>query len=225
MSMVINLEWIMVGAVSLGLICFVLGAISLTLLLQANYRESLLKKTIPKDKRGRRKNRKKRLKQKEIKRINLRRGVILGIMGLSLSGLAGYINYYQATNMSKSDVENITTGYYILDQMAQQLKEVEAETKSDEKMNDNIHTLSIRMASFSSKRASDQGTKESQLLLNRYYAKMGQLGINLSAQRVTHLREENLLESYQSDVERVKESQKKVLDFYRIDEKSLLASK
>ncbi len=95
-------------------------------------------------------------------------------------------------------------------------------SENDEKLNANIHTLAVRMASFSSKKGSDRGTKESQLLLNRYYARMGQLGVNLASQKAEVLKEDQeLLQSYTQDIERVEESQNKVLAFYQVDEKSL----
>ncbi|MBP1040164.1 hypothetical protein I6N95_03975 [Vagococcus sp. BWB3-3] len=216
----INLDWLIIGAISLGIICLLLLILSFAASLRAR---SQLRKLggKPTGRSAKKKWRRQKNRYTKTQKSAFKSGSWLLLMTLVISGIGGYAKYYQMTNMTAADTENIVTGYYLLDQMTEQLNAIES-SENDEKLNANIHTLAVRMASFSSKKGSDRGTKESQLLLNRYYARMGQLGVNLASQKAEVLKEDQeLLHSYIQDIERVEESQNKVLAFYQVDEKSL----
>lgn len=216
----INLDWLIIGAISLGIICLLLLILSFAASLRAR---SQLRKLggKPTGRSVKKKWRRQKNRYTKTQKSAFKSGSWLLLMTLVISGIGGYAKYYQMTNMTAADTENIVTGYYLLDQMTEQLNAIES-SENDEKLNANIHTLAVRMASFSSKKGSDRGTKESQLLLNRYYARMGQLGVNLASQKAEVLKEDQeLLQSYIQDIERVEESQNKVLAFYQVDEKSL----
>lgn len=216
----INLDWVIIGAISLGIICLILMIATFAAAFQAG---SQLKElgAKPKAKSSKKKWRRQRSRYEKAKQRHLKTGLALLVVTLVVSGIGGYAKYYQMTNMTAADTENIVTGYYLIDQMTEQLTTIEG-NDNEEKVNANIHALAVRMASFASKKGSDRGTKESQLLLNRYYARMGQVGINLASQKASILIEDKaLLESYLQDLKRVEESQNKVLSFYKIDEKSL----
>lgn len=215
-----NIEWVIIGAISLGILCLLLMIAAFVASFRA---KSQLKQlgTKPKGTSAKKKWRRQKGRYTKASKNSLKTGVALALTTLVISGIGGYAKYYQMTNMTAVDTENIVTGYYLIDQMSEQLKAIEG-SDNDEKSNSNIHTLAVRMASFASKKGSDRGTKESQLLLNRYYARMGQLGVNLASQKVQALKADKvLLESFLNDIERATESQKKVLSFYKVDEKSL----
>lgn len=216
----INLDWIIIGAISLGIICLILVIAAFVATFQtASQLKQLGGK--PKARSSKKKWRRQRSRYEKAKQRHLKTGFALLAVTLVVSGIGGYAKYYQMTNMTAADTENIVTGYYLIDQMTEQLTTIEG-NDNEEKANANIHALAVRMASFASKKGSDRGTKESQLLLNRYYARMGQVGINLASQKASVLIEDKaLLESYLQDLDRVEESQNKVLSFYKIDEKSL----
>ncbi len=216
----INLDWVIIGTISLGILCLLLMIAAFAGSLRA---KSQLKQLGPKprSRSSKKKWRRQKNRYANAQKNNLKSGIGLLIAVLVLSGVGGYAKYYQMTNMTVADTENIVTGYYLIAQMTEQLETLEA-SANQEKANANIHTLAVRMASFASKKGSDRGTKESQLLLNRYYARMGQVGINLASQKASDLvADKGVLESYQQDLKRVEESQDKVLSFYKVDKKSL----
>lgn len=216
----IDLDWIIIGTISLSLIGLLLGVVSLAGSFQANTRYKQLG-VKPRGKRSKKRWQRQRSRYAQLrkKRVKLTMGLLLTT--LVIGGIGSYVKYEQLTNMTAADTENIVAGYYLLDQMTDQLNELES-SDNVEKLNSNIHTLAVRMASLSSKKGSDRGSKESQIVLNRYYARMGQLGVNLSSQKVEDLKEDKaLLESYLHDIERVETSQTKVIAFYKVSEKSL----
>lgn len=216
----INLDWIIIGAISLGILCLLLMVVTFAGMLQARGRLKQLG-TKPKGSSSKKRWRRQKNRYSQLQKKRLKSTIGLLITTLVISGIGGYAKYYQMTNMTAADTENIVTGYYLIEQMTEQLNGLEG-SENDEKINSNIHTLAVRMASFSAKKGSDRGTKESQLLLNRYYARMGQLGVNLASQKAQGLKaDQDLLQSYLQDIERVEESQTKVLTFYKVDKKSL----
>lgn len=216
----INLDWIIIGAISLGIICLLLLIVSFAASLRARAQLQKLGAK-PTGRSAKKKWRRQKNRYTKTQKSTFKSGVWLLLVTIVISGVGGYAKYYQMTNMTAADTENIVTGYYLLNQMSEQLNAIES-SENDEKLNSNIQTLAVRMASFSSKKGSDRGTKESQLLLNRYYTRMGQLGVNLASQKVEALKEDKaLLQSYLQDIERVEESQNKVLAFYKVDKKSL----
>lgn len=178
-------------------------------------------KNKPKSKRKRKKwsNEIKLLKKKKSSKI---RFMIFSIIGVFIiGGATGYARWYQSTNLQDTDMDSLVYGYYLVDQIDKQLKDAEGE--NSKKNEENIHKLSLQISSYSSKKASDKGTKESQILINRYYARLGQFGINLASQNYDGLKE-NIAE-YQQDIVNIKTAQKQVLDFYKINENSLKQKK
>ncbi len=70
-------------------------------------------------------------------------------------------------------------------------------------------------------RLSAEGQKD----LNRLYANMKELGLNLGSQTIETLSDQTTLEAYQADLEKTKTNQKKVFEHFRINEDSLKKNK
>lgn len=217
-----TLDWLIIGAISLGILTIIMMMVAFVAMLRASATVKQLSAAKPKGRKAKKKWQRQLKRATKSRQKKLRTSVALLITSMVIGGVGGYAKYYQMTNMTAKDTENIVTGYYLLNQMTEQLNELADGAGNEEKMTANIQTLAVRMASFTSKKGSSRGTKESQLLLNRYYARMGQLGVNLSSQKASSLKEDtDTLTDYVTDVERVQAAQQKVLSFYKIDEKSL----
>jgi len=81
------------------------------------------------------------------------------------------------------------------------------------------------LSSYSIKQASTVNTIEGQMLLNRYYNSMSELGINISRNSTLLLSEDDVLEEALADVKKIQLYQKKVLDFYKVNTSALEAQK
>lgn len=139
------------------------------------------------------------------------------------AGIAGYAKYYEMSNLSKNDMENIADGYYFISNVKTELENIKnKDISSPEKTSENLHSLSLRLSGFSAKKGSDRNSVEGQYLLNRYYSLLGQFGLNLSSQDYSSFIEnETLLEGFLSDIDKIDEQQTKVIDFFKIDKSSL----
>lgn len=214
-------DWSIIIGISITILLF----ISFILFFMSSIR---IKKVLNKQQKNKPKSKRKRKKwSNEIKLLKKKKSsqirfMIFSIIGVFIiGGATGYARWYQSTNLQDTDMDSLVYGYYLVDQIDKQLKDAEGE--NSKKNEENIHKLSLQISSYSSKKASDKGTKESQILINRYYARLGQFGINLASQNYDGLKE-NIAE-YQQDIVNIKTAQKQVLDFYKINENSLKQKK
>ena len=181
------IEWVILISASLAILSVIMFFIFFASFLR---RKGQLKKILESKPKRRRDQRKWRraIKDLEKNKQNNRKGLVLFCVLMTISIITGgYTKYYQMTNMTTMDTDNIVSGYYLLDQIQEQFVTVSQGEGDEEQLATNIYTLAIRMASFSAKKGSDRGSEESQLLLNRYYARMGQFGVNLSSQDYKNL--------------------------------------
>ncbi len=140
------------------------------------------------------------------------------LAALSCFSGSAYVKYYELTTLSEEDTYAIVQSYYLLNEMETQLTKVSNEGFVSEKVQNNIDAVSVRLASYTVKQGSDRNNIEGQTLLNKYYASMGQLGVNISAQK--ELNQEKTTELI-ADIKNSKKSQKKVLLYFEINEQSL----
>ncbi|MBO0429555.1 hypothetical protein JZO82_10315 [Vagococcus fluvialis] len=189
------------------------------------------KKSLKKLEKGRLKSRKKKKYwSRDIKALSVRKTkkikyFIFCLIGfLSIGSGTAYIKYYQSTNISGQDIDNIVYSYYLLEQIEEQINKID-ET-NEKKSANNIHTLAISLSSFASKKGSDKSVVEAQILLNKYYAVIGQFGVNLSSQNFQELKSnKDKQNEFLDDILVVKKLQQEVIKYYKIDESSLKAKK
>ncbi len=219
-----TLDLVIVGGLALAIIFLVIMIFSL---IQIFVKKQAIKRKQAEKPKDRKKRRRwnKELKRLEIsKKRNVKWLIISLFISLVAGGGTGYTKYYQATNLTDEDTDNIVYGYYLLTQMEEQIKTLDKQ--SGKKKQNNIHELSLQMASFSAKKASDKGKKDAQVLLNRYYARTGQTGINLSAQNFDELKgSQEKKDEFLTDIKNVEVVQKEVLAYYKINESSLNTKK
>lgn len=77
------------------------------------------------------------------------------------------------------------------------------------------------MASFNSRRASDLNKEDGQVLLNRYYNLVKEIGINASTQPQDFYGNSDLVGEFSNDIKKVKAYQKDVFAYYKVNEEEL----
>lgn len=215
---------VLIVGISVSILLFILMIVSLIQFIISKKNVKALQNSKPKD-RKKRKKWKREVRQAENKKSKKLRTTLFSFLAfLIIGGGSGYAKYYQSTTITDEDTENIVYAYYLLDQTEQQLKAIDG--KSEKKVSENIHTLAVSLSSFASKKGSGQSVEEAQVLLNQYYARVGQFGVNLSSQNFEALKKDKAKQQeYLEDIKTVKKSQKKVIDYYKIDESSLKEKK
>ncbi len=217
-------EMILIAGIAITILLCMLICVFLVEFILTKKEITSLENNKPNDRKKRRGWRRE-LRILENKKHNKLKYMLFSLLGaLLIGGASGYAKYYQSTTISDVDTDNIVYSYYLLDQMEQEIKDID--NKSDQKSFANIHTLAVSISSFSSKKGSDRSVEEAQLLLNKYYAQVGQLGVNLSSENVNELKKDKEKQTgYLDDITRVRGTQKKVLAYYKIDEASLKEKK
>ncbi|WP_314067031.1 hypothetical protein [uncultured Vagococcus sp.] len=220
------LDMVMLTGLSLGILFFFLILVTIVSRVFTGKKMKEAERLKPKRRTRIRKWRRDLQRLAELKSKQGKRLIFLIVLMVISVSMAGYSKFYQLTNMTAGDSETIVTGYYLLDKAAEQINERLAGKIDGIKLNENIHNLSIRMASYAAKRANNSASTEGQQQLNRYYAQVGQLGVNLASEQF--LDDESGVESlsnFLEDIDNAQKTQKQVLNFYKVDETSLKEKK
>lgn len=169
---------------------------------------------------SRKKNKKiTRKKNKLIKKKNKYRYsmIITVICAAIFGGGSLYISYYQSMNLTNNDSDAVVKGYYFLQDFQEQLDIAKNEGDSKDKLEQNIRYLSTAMASYGIQKASTLNSKEGQLVLNRYYISLKQIGMNASTQTTNFYGNPSLVSEFNEDIKRVKEYEKAAFDYFKVD--------
>lgn len=158
--------------------------------------------------------------------IKSKQGKLIGLtvtsllLGGLLLGGTFYLQHYESTTLNKEDTENITTGYYLINELEQEMTTFGPD--SDKKAESNIQTLAVNISSLTNQRGNGRNNEEAQLLLNRYYKQTGQLGINLAAQNMEQLKEsEATRHEFLEDIAKIKEQQISIMTYFKINDRSI----
>lgn len=215
-------DWLYVGLLSIAIISGVLSLRMIFFLIKDRGRLVQVSKNRPKNK----VKHKKWLvacKKIENKKKRHRRSLILLLTStLLFSGIAVYGRYYQATNLGQADTENIADSYSLIGSVQNEIDN-SSENKSQAVLN--LDVLARRLSSFGMKRSSARLTKDGQLMLNRYYNQVYQLGRNLNGNIGKIADDESLQTEFMSDIEKINGQQKKIFDYYSIDETAVTNKK
>lgn len=218
------LDWIFIGLLSLAILSFVFSLISggLALKLRNKIKISKNKRFKNKQKRKRNKRQISKLERQKKKQVSIWL-LFMTVFVVTISG-AFYSRYYQSTNLGSEDANAIAQGYNLTKQIEEQLSQINEDDANVEKIHKNIYELSSQLSSYGVRKANGRISQEGQLLLNRLYTNMKELGLNLSNQSVDNLTDSTLMEGYLTDIEKIKQNQQKVFDYFRID-KAMLQTK
>ncbi|MGX6969581.1 hypothetical protein [Vagococcus bubulae] len=221
----LDLEWIYIIALSLGIL-FVIGVCYFL------FRFIFLGKKLKQLSKKRVKNKKqKREKKEEKKALTKKKHSILILFIVSLvssilffSGSA-YIKYYQSMNLTQEDSKSIVSSYYLIRDFEDQLKLLRDKKDDQVKLEQNIRQLSTSMASYGTKKASTVNSVDGQLILNRYYNSVKQLGMNASTQTKNFYGNSELVNDFLKDIQGAKDYEGDVFRYYKVDKSVLIKAK
>lgn len=161
---------------------------------------------------------------KKKKKQTRRNILIFSLASLIFSGASYYVTYYQATNLSMEDTQNITDGFYYLRDLKTELEAIQA-GKAEESSKQTITFVVTSLAGYSVKKANTLNTIEGQSVLNRYYNAMSELGINVSRRASDLYHDPETIKESLADIEKVVGYQRSVFAFFKVDESVLQAEK
>lgn len=217
------LDWFFIVSLSLASIGVLFAGISFFLMFQTNKALKKVKKTKVKKKKQKQKRRKIRELTKKSKKQRTS-GLILILLFLVSASIAGYSLYYQSMHLSAKDSKAVVQGYYLVDNLENQLKEAK-NTENDVKSGKNIKLLAGQLSSYGIYKATIRNTEQGQKVLNKYYRSMKELGINVSSQSDEFFKDEALLNEFEADLTAVKKNQEAVVNYFKINEKALVNKK
>lgn len=212
-----------------GIILAILSLIGASLFLYRFFlKHRQLKKLPIKKLRNKKKQRRIRRIRQELlaqKRQSIRAFVLSLVLFLSFSAGAIGLSYYQSMTLGTDDSDSLVKGYYLLRDFKKELAEVESKQEDKEKLQKNIRYLGTSMASYGTKKASSVNTEEGQLVLNRYYKALKELGMNVSTQTNNFYENPSLVEEFLTDSAKVETYEKAAFTYYKVDESLLKESK
>lgn len=218
------LDWIAVICLAAAILFLLSMCLFLFLFFRAKAEANKLAKIRTKNKRKRKKiihAKKNRLKAKTRNSVI---AVLCFVVGLFCAAGSAYTIYYQASNLSEADQKAIVNGYYYLTEVENQIND--AKNGGDENtLSTNLNTLASRLSGFALNKADYRISSEGQLLINRYYTSMKELGINLSSQSAAFYKDPKQLEILKADLDKVKKNEAAVFKQFSVDEKSLAQQK
>ncbi|MBO0438809.1 hypothetical protein [Candidatus Enterococcus ikei] len=217
------LDWFFIVSLSLASIGILFAGISFFLMIQTNKALKKVKRTKVKKKKSKQKRRKIRELTKKSKKERTF-GIVLSLLFLLSALSAGYSLYYQSMHLSPKDSKAVIQGYYLLDNLENELKEAKT-TENDVKAGKNIKLLASQLSSYGIYKATIRNTKQGQKVLNKYYKSMKELGINVSSQSDDFFKDETLSNEFEADLAAVKQNQKSVVSYFKINEKALVNKK
>lgn len=218
------LDMTFVGLVSLGVLLLLFTVLSIILGISTSGQLRKLKRRRPKAK-------KKRIRWKRACHAlakkrggHFRTAVIIFLLGILLGGSGFYARHYQLTNLSSPNAAAISKCYYLLDEAEKQFDDLNGGA-SPEKIAKNLQEISSQLASAASETPYGGMSAEYRLMLNKYFKKNLDLAINLNAQTVQALQNQETRETYKSDIQSVKEQQKKIIEVFEVNEQALQQKK
>ena len=197
----------------IGILFFLIQAIKLN-----KKKKKLNSKKVRNKKRKKRIRSYKKYLEKRRRKVKKNILIVLAIV-LIFTTISVYLSYYQATHLSKDDIENVVNGYYLIDDFEQQLTLARSKKDDEEQLQKNVRYLATSMASYGTKKANTLNNEKGQKLLNRYYQLIKQLGMNVSPKVTSIYGNEELSNLFISDVQKVKQVQNEVMNYYKIQKK------
>ncbi|MEI5990138.1 hypothetical protein A5881_001631 [Enterococcus termitis] len=216
-----TLDWSFVALAS-GVLLF--SFFSLTLFFSSSRNRKKIKtfkkKRPPKNKKKRKRwiMHKKKLESKVKKQIAW--SIVLFLFAAVAFSGAAYTRFYQQNRLNGKESESLVQVYYLLDEVSVQLEDIQ-KNKTPQKAIKNVGTLSGKLVSFGFTKASTTLKEEKQIILNRYFNAVKQLGTNLHAQSLESLQNEEVFKGYLDDIKKIKISQKEVFKEFKINEAAL----
>lgn len=210
----IVLEYVLIGGIVTAILFFLSALYFFVCFFLIDRKIEELSYRRVKNKQQKKKLIKRMIQLKRTRKIKLIVSILFLLCSVSLSVASTYTIYFKSRDINLEDSELVTKGYYLLRDFEEQLLLPE---KNDETKQMSRY-LAATMASYGTKRASEDNSLEGQLALNRYYHLLTQFGKNASTQMTMFYRDKNIAEDFLIDIEKVKEYEQRVFDYYQLKE-------
>lgn len=171
-------DWGFIGLLSLAAVSLILSLWLIFLWLSGNRKYRQLSAKPPKNKKKRKRYRRQLQQLNKQKKSYRFWGILLAVVAIISISLSSYGRYYQATNLSEADATNIANAYRYMYQIEQQFPALEDDPET---VKAKLGEVSRNLSSYGNRRASNSLSEDGQLLLNRYYKRLAQLGQNLNS--------------------------------------------
>lgn len=218
-------DWIFVTGVALTIVALLGSSYFFVQVLRIRQQINKLLVKRVKNKKKRKAIMRKRRKLTKKQKKCFQFGVILIIITGVLGGSCTYLAHYQAMNLTTNDSDSVVKGYYLLRDFKDQLEIAKNKSDNEEKLQKNIRYLATAMASYGTKTASTVNSEKGQLVLNRYYNAIKQVGMNASTQTKNFYGNTQTVNSFLEDLEKVHTYEKEAFTYYKVDESAFSKDK
>lgn len=215
------LDWITIVGTAIVIVLLLLFVYFLVQLLSTSRK---LKQLPTRKIKNKKKNKRIKMKRKQLqsnKKKQSKRMLLSFIFACLLAGGSGYLSYYQSMNLSSNDSDIVVKCYYLLRDFEKELTSARDKADDEEKIQQNIRYLATSMASQGIKKASTINTKEGQLILNRYYNSMKQLGMNASTQTKNFYGNAQLVDDFVEDIKKTEAYETEAFNYYKVNQSAL----
>lgn len=216
-----TLDWFFTVGMIVSILCMLFFFLFLFLTFGSGAKVRSLKRVRTKNKKKRKRLLLKKRQMIQRKKNQRNSALLFFVFSLLFAAGAVYSAYYQTMNLTTEDSDSIIQGYYLLSDFSSQLEKAGESSETEEKTLGNLRYLSSSLSSYGVKKASYLNTEEGQLLLNRYYGSMKEIGMNATNNLSKIYGNPELVKEYQADIDKITENQKKVFEMYKVDENSL----
>jgi hypothetical protein len=215
------LDWSFVSLISVALLFMFFSLVLLFSSIRNTKKLKFYKKRRPPKNKKKRKRfiRAKRSLEQSMKK-QLTWGIILFIFAGAALGGASYSRYYQQNHLQGKDSEAIVQGYYALQETAKQLENIK-QNDNPQKSLKNLRQMAAKMTTYGYTKASSTLKEDGQVLLNRYFTRLKELGTNLYSQKIESLQDEETYTNYMNDIKKSQETQAEVFKRFNINEDAL----
>ncbi|ALS01180.1 hypothetical protein ATZ33_07290 [Enterococcus silesiacus] len=219
------LDRLFIGGVAVAIVLFLLAVYCLIQYIRTRTKLSRLPKKRLKNKKKNKRIAKQKVQLKKVKKKQLTSMIASVILAGLLVGGMGYLSYYQSMNLSSDDSDTVVKSYYLLEDFAKELEIAKNKEDDEEKVRQNIRYLATSMTTQGIKKASGINTEEGQIILNRYYNAVKQLGMNASTQTYNFYGNAQLVDNFLEDIQKIKDYEKAAFTYYKVDESALSKEK
>lgn len=214
------IEMIFLGSISVTLLFLIGDLLNIVQLIRL---KSRIQKQIARKSRNKKKRariiRKRRVLEAQYRKT-IRLVGLCSILTIFFAGVSGCIYHYQTTSLSSKDSVSVVKGHYLVKDFEEQLKLVKEEAIDENEFQQNVRYLATAMASYGVEKASDLNSKDGQLILNRYYSAIQQLGMNASTQTKNFYNDQQLVDTFLADIKQTKKAENGAVSYFKVDEKT-----
>ncbi|MBO0439871.1 hypothetical protein [Candidatus Enterococcus ikei] len=214
------LDWLFIGLLSIASLCLVFVLVFILLSVSTKQRMTELRKKKLRNEKKQKRRKKEIIFLKRKSKSQLVTAVVMFFCGALFMAGSFYSRHYQQTHLSQRDSEAIVQGYYLINNIEEQLQAAST-SENKAKISKNIIELAGRLTSYGARMADVRLSVEGQSTLTRMYQLMKELGVNLNNQPKEFLDNDQRLEEFADDIKKAKTQQKKVFSYFKVNEDAL----